>query len=60
MGKFQNPRTQWTYKNEDFVGRLARIAHSCCHGTKGIKVAKSLHDKYRAMLHLRLTQYFGE
>jgi len=54
FSKCQNPRAQWTYKNEDWVGRIALMAHSCSHGTRSIMVAQSLHAKYRVMLHMRL------
>ena len=58
--KYQNPKTQWTYKNEDWVGRIARIAHSSCHGTRTTHVAKGLHTKYRIMLHMRLVQALSD
>ena len=60
FARYQNPRTSWCYKNEDWVGRLARIAHSCSHGTGGVKVSASLHQKYLVMLHLRLTNAITE
>ena len=60
FARFQNPRTQWTYKNEDWVGRIATMAHSISHGTKPTKVAKGLHAKYRVMLHLRLLQALSD
>ena len=28
-----NPRLSWCYANEDYVGRVSRIAHACRHGT---------------------------
>jgi len=52
--RFQNPRFQWTYKNEDWVGRVACIGSSCAHGTRATKVAGSMMSKYSIMLHNRL------
>ena len=30
--KFGNPKYTWCFWSEDFVGRLAKLAHSCCFG----------------------------
>eukprot|EP00969_Alexandrium_andersonii_P197082 8707804-Alexandrium_andersonii.AAC.1 len=29
---FMNPRVGWTFKAEDYVGRIAVLAHSCSFG----------------------------
>ncbi len=60
FARFQNPRTQWTYKNEDWVGQLATLAHNVSHGTRPNKLAQSLHTKARLMLHSRLMQSWTE
>jgi len=54
--RWQNPRSNWTYKNEDWVGKIATIAHSCSHGMKTVKLTHSLVEKYRIMLHLRMVR----
>ena len=54
MAKWQNPRTHWTYKSEDFVGVVATMGMSCQHGTAAHNLSHSLGDKYRALLHMRL------
>ncbi len=42
FARFQNPRTPWTNKTEDCVGRLATMAHSVSHGTRPNKLAPSV------------------
>ena len=37
--RWLNPTAVWTFKAEDYVGRIATIAHSCTFGTK--RVAQS-------------------
>ena len=52
--KYMNPRHSWTYRNEDWVGRMSRLALSCAHGTRSIKIMKSFVQKYLCMLNHRL------
>ena len=54
MAKFQNPTTNWTYKQESFMGYVADLAHSCSHGTRACKLSKSLMNKYILSFQLRL------
>ena len=52
--KFQNPRSTWTYKQEDWLGKISAIALSCAHGTRSVRIMKSFMTKYRAILNHRL------
>lgn len=54
--RWQNPRSFWTYKNEDWVGKMAKMAHSCSHGTRAVRLSASLVQKYITCLHIRLTR----
>ena len=50
--KFLNPRFTWTYKAEDFIGKMALMATSCIKGTRSTKIAFKAMHKYRYFLHL--------
>lgn len=41
-----NPRLLWTYKGEDFVGRISYIAKSCTKATIAARVSNKIMDKY--------------
>ena len=56
QAKFINPRFVWTYKAEDWVGRLAKIAHSACFGTSSHMLSHKLVEKYMYLLHLYYTR----
>jgi hypothetical protein len=56
FARFQNPRSWWHYRAEDWVGRIATVAHSVAHGTRAIRIAGALVQKYRFLLHLRLVR----
>ena len=54
--KFFNPRCGWCYRDESFVGRIAKIARSVVAGLGSLKVALSVAKKWRYVLHLRIWQ----
>lgn len=58
--RFINPSWTWTYKNEDFVGRIATLCHSVSHGTAIRDLSRSLCRKYAVMLHVRLQLQLNE
>jgi len=51
-----NPKHPWTFRSEDFVGQIAKLAHSCTMGTSATKISAKLSSKYRILLHLVLTR----
>ena len=53
FARFSNPRTYWTYQDEDFVGRVARIGASVVRGTGGLKVGRGIMSKYLRVLAMR-------
>lgn len=57
--KFMNPKFNWCFKAEDFVGRVATIGHSVVHGSKATVVNLKLFEKYRFLLHLKVMQLSG-
>ena len=37
-----HPRLAWTYADEDFIGRVAKVAASCVQGTGPLRLSKIL------------------
>lgn len=59
--RFLNPRFHWTFRNEDFVGKVSLLAHSASMGVRATKLSMKACAKYRILLHLRLTRpNFGQ
>lgn len=54
MCKFQNPATNWTYKQESFMGYVSTLRHSCAHGTRACKLSESFITKYTMAAQLRI------
>jgi len=54
--KHLNPRYAWTFKCEDFVGKISKCAHNCTFGTARLNVSKPITRKIRQLVHLRLTR----
>ena len=54
--QFLNPYKVWTFKGEDFVGKMSRMAHSVSFGTRATLLSTKLCQKYRHCLHLFLTR----
>ena len=52
--KYLHPRLSWTYRAEDFIGKISFMAGSCVHGTRGTKLAKKVLLKYRLYFHFAL------
>ena len=53
QAKFLNPRVGWVFRDEDYVGRIAKIGAASTFGIPSHKVSKPLFGKYRAGMHLR-------
>ena len=51
-----NPRASWCFKAEDFVGKISTIGLSVSYGVRSTRMSVKLADKYRLLLHLRLTR----
>lgn len=51
-----NPKHHWTFRSEDFVGQIAKLAHSITMGTSATRISAKLSSKYRILLHLVLTR----
>ena len=51
-----NPRFHWCFKSEDFVGAIARLAHSCTSGVASTRLSTKVLPKYSILLHLLLTR----
>ena len=56
QAEFLNPRLAWTFKCEDFVGRVSLIAHSVTFGCRRTAQSAKLAQKYRISLHRRFTR----
>eukprot|EP00973_Karenia_brevis_P039070 5395803-Karenia_brevis.AAC.1 len=46
QSEYCNLRLGWVYKEEDFVGRVDRIAASVVYGRGAVRLGKSLGDKW--------------
>jgi len=54
--EYLNPRFTWTFKCEDYVGKISKLAHGCTFGTSRMNVSFSVCSKYRWFMHLRLSR----
>ena len=54
--KYLNPKFHWCFRNEDFVGKISKIAHSVSMGTRSTRLSLKVSPKYALVLHLRLTR----
>ena len=54
--KYLNPRFCWTFKCEDFVGKMSKLAHNCTYGIARLSVSASICEKTQHLMHLRLTR----
>ena len=41
-----NPKHHWTFRSEDFVGQIAKLAHSITMGTSATRISAKLSSKY--------------
>ena len=53
---YMNPKFYWTFKAEDFVGKISRLGHSCSFGVAKSNLSTKLMQKYRIMVHLALAR----
>ena len=53
---FLNDRVHSNFRSEDFVGNLARLAHSVTFGNSAPKLCTKVCLKYMVLLHLQLTR----
>ena len=59
--KYLNPRWTWTFKTEDYVGKISTLGHNCSRGKTKLLVPKVFCEKYRECEHLRLSRgCFGD
>ena len=52
--KLMNLRFAWCFKAEDYVGKIAVLAHSCSFGTRSIDLPGKILTKWRLMLHFKI------
>ena len=58
--KFLNPRCQWCFMGEDFVGQVSKLTHSISMGVSSTRLSQKLAPKYRVLVHLFLTRSMKE
>ena len=49
--KFMNPKKQWCFKAEDYVGHISKMAHSISFGVRSTRISNKLCPKYRVLQH---------
>ena len=54
--KFLNPKLQWCFKAEDFVGHCSKLGHSVSMGVSSTRLSLKIASKYRVLQHLLLTR----
>ena len=54
--KFLNPKLQWWFKAEDFVGHCSKLWHSVSMGVGSTRLSLKIANKYRVFQHLLLTR----
>lgn len=57
--KFFNPRRGWAYRDESFVGTVAKTIHSIMPGNPQIKMGKPMASKWRQLMWFRLRRREG-
>ena len=48
-----NPRAGWTYSDEDYMGKLSRIATECLAGRGPMRIGKAIFDRWCKLMDLR-------
>ena len=56
QARYLNPKLQWCFKSEDFVGKMATLGHSVSMSVASHRLSMKLCAKYRVFLHLRFTR----
>ena len=51
--QWMNPKRFWCFSNEDYVGRISRLAHSASFGTSLLVLSQKVAEKYRHLQHVR-------
>lgn len=54
--RYMNPRRQWNFRAEDYVGHISKMTHSISFGVGATRISTKLIAKYRVHLHLLLTR----
>jgi hypothetical protein len=53
QANFGNPRLAWTYADEDFVGKMAKLGQACSFGVHSSSMSQSIVRRYMWGLRLR-------
>jgi len=54
FARYCNPKYAWCYANEDFVGKIAQVAHAASFGLGPLKLGPSLVHRYLVAMALRI------
>ena len=58
--KHLNPKLQWCFQGEDYVGQVSRLAHPVSTGVSSIKLSSKVVGKCRILARLFLTRSMQE
>ena len=50
---FLNPRAGWTYSDEDFMGKMSRIASQCLVARGPLRVGRAIFERWGKLMELR-------
>ena len=51
---YENPKHSWVYMEEDFIGRVCKMARHAALGAGGARLTKGLMNKYLRLIYVRL------
>jgi len=51
---YENPKYSWVYMEEDFIGRICKMARHAALGAGGARLTKGLMTKYERLIYVRL------
>ena len=54
--QYLNPRMQWCFKGEDFVGQISKLTHSISMSVSSTRLSLKVAPKHRVLLHFKLTR----
>ena len=57
--QWYNPRSGWTYRDESFMGLVARVAASMARGRGSLRIGRALAQKWRRLQWFRLRRREG-
>ena len=55
--KYLSPKFGWTFKMEDYVGKIAVLDHSVCFGVRSTDLSGNIMARWRTMFDFRMSRH---